>query len=579
MSASYLIQIIIILTHIYKVIRQRNVANPATPTPLPYELLIPMKRQCSIRTLLLAALAVAFSVILLLTLAYNSYSQQAHLEEFSHKYVDGLAKSYFDGLNTMMVTGTIGNREVLRDKVMAPEEVLDVRVIRSDQLNALYGAGEASEQQRQPEDLRALDGERVERYGENDEGRVYTLIQPVVASADYQGVNCLGCHQAQEGDVLGAIRVDYSLAESDARLQRQLMMSGGIQVALFVVIFTLTAVFLGRLVFARLRRLHDRMDEISRNSDLSLELEVGRNDEIGSVARAFNRMVGKIRDSMHTVMDNAALVESAARTIAGKAETTEKEVLAQRDNTDQVASATTEMAASAVQVRENASSTTRKSADTARSADSGERLARNAVTGIESLNAEVQQGAQRIEQLDQRTTEMAGRLELISEIADQTNLLALNAAIEAARAGEQGRGFSVVADEVRALASRTQDSTEEIRKTIEGLKKEVVDCVGTMRHASEMAQDQVEAILKVERELQSIAAEVREITGLNEEMESAANEQSEVSESINHNVIEISRSAEQTSSDAQETARIAGDLLSMAETLRRTIEQFRLSRG
>ncbi|MCW9009408.1 methyl-accepting chemotaxis protein, partial [Marinobacter sp.] len=333
-----------------------------------------MKKQYSIRFLLLAALAAAFTVILVFTVVYSAQSQRAHLEEYSHKYVDGLAKSFFDGLNTMMVTGTINNRDVLREKVMAPEDVLDVRVIRSDQLNAMYGAGNAAEQRREPLDMKALDGERVEHYSENDAGRVYTLIEPVIASENYQGVNCLGCHQAQEGDVLGAIRVDYSLAESDARLQQQLMVSGGIQILIFVVIFILTTVVLGRLVFSRLRRLHDRMDEISRNSDLSIELEVTRNDEIGSVSRAFNRMVAKIRASMHTVMDNAEQVEAAARTIAGKAETTEREVLAQKDNTDQVASATTEMAASAVQVRENAVTTARKSADTTKSAETGEHL-------------------------------------------------------------------------------------------------------------------------------------------------------------------------------------------------------------
>ncbi|MFW5824567.1 MAG: methyl-accepting chemotaxis protein, partial [Marinobacter sp.] len=391
-----------------------------------------MKKNYSIRFLLLTALAVAFTVILVFTIAYSAHSQRSHVEDYSRKYVDGLAKSYFDGLNTMMVTGTIDNSEVLRKKVTAPEDVLDVRMIRSDQLNEMYGSGDG-DRQREPEELKALQGQKVEQYSENGQGRVYTMIEPVVASADYQGVNCLGCHQAEEGDVLGAIRVDYSLAESDARLQRELMVNGGIQGLIFVVIFVLTTIFLGRLVFSRLRRLRDRMDEISSNSDLSIELEVTRNDEIGSVSHAFNRMVGKIRDSMHTVMDNAARVEGAASTISGKAETTEREVIAQKDNTDQVASATTEMAASAVQVRENAVTTARKSADTARSADTGERLARAAVEGIESLNAEVQEGAQRIQQLDQRTTEMAGRLELISEIADQTNLLALNAAIEAAR--------------------------------------------------------------------------------------------------------------------------------------------------
>ncbi|MGO1748938.1 MAG: methyl-accepting chemotaxis protein [Marinobacter sp.] len=537
-----------------------------------------MKKHYSIRFLLLAALAAAFSLILVFTVLYSANAQRDHMEEFSHKYVDGLAKSYFDGLNTMMVTGTISNRDVLRDKVMAPEDVLDVRVIRSDQLNRMFGNGTKAEQRRGPDDRKALAGERIERYSNNEDGRVYTLIDPVIASENYQGVNCLGCHQAQEGDVLGAIRVDYSLVESDDRLHQQLFASGGIQIAIFIAAFFLTALVLNRLVFSRLRRLQRSMDEISGNSDLTIELDVTRNDEIGSVALAFNRMMAKIRESMHTVMDNAAQVEQAARNIAAKAETTGCEVLAQKDNTDQVASATTEMAASAVQVRENANHTTQKSAETAESANSGEHLARAAVTGIEALNTEVQGGAKRIEDLNQRTSQMASMLEEISNIADQTNLLALNAAIEAARAGEQGRGFSVVADEVRALALRTQVSTEEIRSTINGLKNEVVDCVATMRHASDMAGDQVDAILKVETELQSIASAVREITSLNQEMESAANEQSDVSEAINQNVIEISRSGEQASTDAQETADIAGDLLVMAETLRKTIEQFRLAR-
>lgn len=537
-----------------------------------------MKNQYSIRFLLLAALAAAFSLVLVFTVLYSANAQRDHMEEFSHKYVDGLAKSYFDGLNTMMVTGTIGNRDVLRDKVMAPADVLDVRVIRSDQLNRTFGNGTQAEQKRDSDDRKALGGERIERYSSNEEGRVYTLIDPVIAREDYQGVNCLGCHQAQEGDVLGAIRVDYSLAESDDALRKQLFASGGIQIAIFVAVFFLTGLVLNRLVFSRLRRLQRSMDEISGNSDLTIELDATRNDEIGSVSLAFNRMITKIRESMNTVMDNAERVEQAARSIAAKAETTGHEVLAQKDNTDQVASATTEMAASAVQVRENANHTTRKSAETAESANSGEQLARAAVEGIEALNTEVQGGAKRIEDLNQRTSQMANMLEEISNIAEQTNLLALNAAIEAARAGEQGRGFSVVADEVRALALRTQVSTEEIRETISGLKSEVVDCVATMSHASDMAGHQVEAILKVETELQGIASAVREIASLNQEMESAANEQSDVSEAINQNVIEISRSAEQASTDAQETANIAGDLLVMAETLRETIEQFRLTR-
>ena len=438
--------------------------------------------------------------------------------------------------------------------------------------HSLYASFSAGD----PLDEKALAGERMEHYSSNENGRVYTLIEPVIAMANYQGVNCLGCHQAQEWDVLGAIRIEYSLAETDARLQTQLLTSAGIQAILLLGVFAITAWVLGHLVFSRLRRLRDRMDEISRNSDLTLELDAVRNDKIGLVSHAFNRMISKMRDSMNQVLVS---VEQAARDIASKAGASEREVVIQRDNTDQVASATTEMAASALQVRENAITTTRKSAATAEAAGLGEELAQSAVGGIEALNAEVQNGAQRIEALNQHTAKMTTMLETISNIADQTNLLALNAAIEAARAGDAGRGFSVVADEVRALASRTQVSTADIRDTINGLKEEVAGCLSTMRGASDRANQQVDAILKVQAELKIIAQATREITSLNQEMESAANEQSNVSDAINQNVIEISRSAEQTTLEAQQTAQIATELLVMAENLRQTMGQFKLAPG
>lgn len=535
-----------------------------------------MKKSRSIRFLLLTALAGAFSLVLAFTLIYANVTQREHMEDYSRKYVHGLQKSYFDALNTMMVTGTINNQAMLRQRAMEPEAVLDVRVVRSDKLNALYGPGADYQQNPSAEELQALKGERVELLSENARGRVFTLIEPVIAMENYQGVNCLLCHQANEGDVLGAIRVDYSLAESDERLNGQLLVSGGVQVLIFLLAFIATAWVLARLVTSRLRQLHDRMETIATNSDLTIRLDDSRRDEIGYVAHAFNHMVGKINSSMHRVMDNAARVHEAAQQIAGKAETTVREVVAQKDNTDQVASATTEMAASAVEVRENAVHTSRKSQDTAEAASNGERLARTAVNGIEQLNAEVQDGAQRIAELDQRTSAMSTMLTEIANIAEQTNLLALNAAIEAARAGESGRGFSVVADEVRALASRTQVSTEEIRQTINSLKGEVADCVSTMQHASGLASEQVAGMLRVESELQTIASAVREITQLNQQMENAADEQSKVSEAVSGNLAGISQSAEHTSDDAQETARIAAELRSLADELRSTINQFQL---
>ena len=134
----------------------------------------------------------------------------------------------------------------------------------------------------------------------------------------------------------------------------------------------------------------------------------------------------------------------------------------------------------------------------------------------------------------------------------------------------------MVADEVRSLASRTQESTEEIRQTISGLKSEASDCVQIMDQASGMAKEQVDSILAVAEELKGIALSVRQISDLNMQMESAAREQSEVSEAINGNVIDISKSAETTSADAQRTARIAESLLDMANSLQDTVGQFKL---
>lgn len=535
-----------------------------------------MKTNRSIRFWLLATLAGAFLLILLFSVLYSAKSQRDHLQDYTFQYVDSLAKSYLDALNTMMVSGTMHTRETLRERLTAPDDIRDMRMIRSDQINQLYGSGLADSAPRDQDELDALQGQVMELLSRDGQGRVYSLIRPVEAMADYQGINCLACHMAQEGDILGAIRVDYSLAGSDARLNRQLLTGGAIQIVIFVLAFILTALVINRLVIARLRRLHDSMVTIAANADLSIQLEESRNDEIGSVAGAFNRMMRRISDSMHSVMTSAGKVHAAAQSITAKAEATAHEMLAQKQNTDQVASATTEMAASATQVKGNAIDTARQSQATVMTAEGGEEKTRIAVAGIETLSHEVQQGAQRIEQLNQRTDNVAEVLAVISAIAEQTNLLALNAAIEAARAGEQGRGFAVVADEVRALASRTQDSTAKIRHTIDELKSEAAECVTIMQHASELATDQVESILAVATELQHIAAAVRDISDLNQQMENAANEQSQASEMINGSVLDISQSAEQTSGDAHDTARIAEELLHTAEELRSTIAQFRL---
>ncbi|RYV02623.1 methyl-accepting chemotaxis protein [Shewanella sp. OPT22] len=535
-----------------------------------------MSKPLSIRTLVLTTLAIIFLIVLAFTLWFGSSSQRAHLEEYAQDHTHSLTKSYFDSLNTMMLTGTIGNRELLRKKMTAEEEIKDIRIIRSPALNKVFGKGLSGESVQDNFDEQALAGKTINTITQSKEGRVLTRIEPILAKADYQGVNCLGCHQVSEGTILGATRIDYSLAKSDRQLEKSLFTSALIQATLFILAFIITGFILNHFVISRLRLLRHMMTQVTEQSDLTLQLSVNRDDEIGAVSNTFNQMVSRINDTLCTVVTNAREVNESAKSIASMAETTKHEVLAQKSNTTQVATAMTEMAASAEQVKANAETTFSHSQTTSSAASDGENRAQIAVNAIETLSQEVQQGAAKIQQLNHRSDEVAAVLSVISGIAEQTNLLALNAAIEAARAGEQGRGFAVVADEVRTLASRTQESTQDIRKTIEGLREEAADCVQIMDKASGFAQQQVSAIQTVAEELKNINDSIDEICELNAQMETAASEQSHVSESINANVIDISQSAETTSIDAESTAEIANKLLGMADKLEQSAMQFRL---
>ena len=535
-----------------------------------------MSKSLSIRTLVLLTLAAIFLVVLVFTLWFGAASQRSHLEEYAQDHTHSLTKSYFDSLNTMMLTGTIGNREMLRKKMMAEEQIKDIRIIRSPELNKLFGKGLADETAQDGYDRQALAGKTINTINKTNDGRVLTRIEPILAKSDYQGVNCLGCHQVAEDTILGAIRIDYSLAKNDKQLENSLFTSGLIQAALFIIAFIITSFILNHFVISRLRLLRHTMTQVTEQSDLTLQLTVQRDDEIGAVSETFNKMVARINDTLCNVVANAREVNASAKSIATMAETTKQEVLAQKSNTTQVATAMTEMAASAEQVKANAETTFSHSQTTSSAASDGENRAQIAVEAIETLSQEVQQGAAQIQKLNHRTDEVAAVLSVISGIAEQTNLLALNAAIEAARAGEQGRGFAVVADEVRTLASRTQESTEDIRKTIIGLREEASDCVDIMGRASDFAQQQVSTIQTVAEELKHISNSIDEICELNAQMETAASEQSQVSESINTNVIDISQSSETTSKDAESTAEIANKLLEMADKLEQSAMRFRI---
>jgi methyl-accepting chemotaxis protein len=324
-----------------------------------------------------------------------------------------------------------------------------------------------------------------------------------------------------------------------------------------------------------LGRVNDMLNIVS-SGDLSHKLDESGTDEFAQLSKNCNLLIDSLRNLIESIVNRSSQLAAAAEeTSAVTAESTTA-IEEQRGQVEQAASATTEMSSTAQSVLSSANDALGeiKNAD-----DEAERVkvisARNRTT-IEQLATEVESAAQVINQLQQDSASIGGILDVIRGIADQTNLLALNAAIEAARAGEQGRGFAVVADEVRTLASRTQESTSEIHTMIEALQTGSGKAVAVMDTGKAKASDCVNQSEEAEKALEIITHAVHEAFDRSSQIATAAEEQSVVAHEISDNLESIVAIAEQTTEGSKQTAESSSEVARLAEELQQSVQKFKL---
>jgi methyl-accepting chemotaxis protein len=535
-----------------------------------------MEKSLSIQTKVLITLLLLFLAMVISSTVHTFFSERQLVHDVVLNKAHDTAYAYFDGVNTMMLTGTTAQRETLREKLMANPDVMEVRMLRAESVNKTFGKGLDSEQPVDDLDRRALGGEEVLLESELQGDRVITLVQPVLASKDYRGTNCLNCHVVPENTVLGAVRVTYSLASLDQRIANNLINSGLLNAVLFGLGIGAVVWLLHRIVFTRLARMQNTMQKIEKESDLRERMQVQQMDEIGRVGSALNSMLGRFSDGLLHVADTTRKLTGATERLASVADQTSSGVVEQRNQTDSMATAINELEATAQEVRRSAAST----ADASHSADAaareGTELTAKAIAGIQQLVAELQRAEEVIGRLDERSRNVGSVLDVIKGIAEQTNLLALNAAIEAARAGEKGRGFAVVADEVRTLANRSHESTQEIESIIEQLQQEASEAVTAMGSARTSAEKRSEQLSSAAESLAQIAAQVADINALNTQMARAADEQSTVTEDVNRNVMAITQIADRTAQEAGETAQVSDELVHLTQKLDQMLGNYRL---
>lgn len=335
------------------------------------------------------------------------------------------------------------------------------------------------------------------------------------------------------------------------------------------------AFFISRSIVAPLLETKLAMEDIaSGNGDLTKRIKISGNDEIAQLANAFNHFAGKVQNIVKEVMGITERVASASERMTVVTDETRKGADRQLQETDEVAIAVNEMAAAGQEVARNANSAADAAHNADIAADMGRQVVGQTIESIDSLASEVKEAKQVINRVENDSESIGGVLDVIRGIAEQTNLLALNAAIEAARAGEQGRGFAVVADEVRTLASRTQQSTAEIQAMIERLQNGTREAVNVMEQSSTMAEATVGQAAKAGTSLEEINAAVAIIKDLNSQIACSAEEQSSVAEEINQKVVRISDITDQTAAGTQQTASASNELNQLAETLKLLVGQF-----
>jgi methyl-accepting chemotaxis protein len=387
-----------------------------------------------------------------------------------------------------------------------------------------------------------------------------------------------GARQAAQSALKGDSQTSFDELRSFfdvAALSRSVMILGA-SILTVLVCVALFIIFL-RLIVNSIGTLKKQLDNIAEGEgDLTQRVPVETNDDLGQLATSFNQVLANLQSMVGSIQTLSENLGKGATQLSTAARDNNDGINRQNDLISMVATAINEMQSAIEEVAGNAS----RAADVTRHAqetsEKGGRIIHDSSAQVQTLAEQILKAVEVIRKLSEDSKNITSVLEVIRGVAEQTNLLALNAAIEAARAGEQGRGFAVVADEVRTLAQRTQQSTEDIQRMITTLQTGVSDIVSVMETGSEQAGETERLATEAEKELKTILESMNDIMDVNASVASATEEQTQVVEEINRNIVNINELASESSRRSERINDISATLDSYAASLRQQTGRFKV---
>ncbi len=482
------------------------------------------------------------------------------------------------GLTGMMLTGTVGQREIFLDQIKQLSIIRDLKVIRGEAVIKVFGAGNAKDDT-QPDEIERqvlASGKEYSDVQSDAKGEFLRVVRPALAQKSYLGKDCIMCHQVPEQTVLGIVSMKISLDHVNQTVSAQRIKS---LLAAFVVSTLLMAfiwLFVRNVVTIPLDHMVAGLRSIaSGEGDLTRRLEVKGKDEIGEASSVFNDMMSKFGDLVRHVGESAGQVSFSAHNLTMSAnQVTEgshrqdERSNAAADAIEAVVSSISDIAHSTERVHEQSRESERRSAQ-------GNESLSELIGEVSIVEETVKEIADAVTQFVSSTAAITKMTREVKDIADQTNLLALNAAIEAARAGEQGRGFAVVADEVRKLAEKSSASASEIDTITRSLAQQSEAVRQSIQNGLthiESSQTFVETVAEV---LAAASTSVTEVGHGLDAIAAATEEQRRTFTDVATNIEAIAAMARENSASVEQTSASALQLESLANELQSAVGRFK----